>query len=94
MFEKITGSNDFLLISQKEFDKYAQVILDIRHRKSNTDEHYKHKFRMCTAKDFKKNGYNYISDKFENVIKARLCPDIPDEAPWYMVKNDYSNVTE
>ena len=49
---------------------------------------------MCTAEDFIKNGYDDISDEFGNVIKARLCPDVPDEAPWYMVKNDYANVTE
>ena len=44
--------------------------------------------KVCEAKDFKKRGYN-ITEDFRRVVKNRLCPDVPDDAPEYIVKNLY-----
>ena len=93
VFEKEQISTDTLRVNYEKFNQYAQLILNIRHRHFESDKHFKHKFRLCTDKDFEKNGYD-ISKSFSHIVKGRLCPDVPEEAPWYMIKNVYANETE
>ena len=46
--------------------------------------------RPCTNEDFEKRGFPVDKD-FGDSMFLRLCPDIPDDSPYYKVKNLYGN---
>ena len=35
-----------------------------------------------------------MTDSLIEIIGSRICPDIPKEAPWYRLKNGYTNRNE
>ena len=56
----------------------------------------KTRFRKCKVSDFDAHGDDggHISPEFKQQIEKRICPDTDGLGDHFMLKNDYTNLTE
>ena len=56
----------------------------------------KSKFRRCKVEDFYAHGHRevYISAEYKKQIEKRICPDTEALGDNFILKNDYTNLTE
>ena len=81
-------------IDLDELMTYMEPVIKIRERKevyshlTDSSKYYLYPMKVCEIKDFESRGYN-VTEDFKKVLRNRLCPNVPDDAPEYIVKNLY-----
>ena len=82
------------IFSLKKLERYVEFVFNVVHEvKNEKTKIYKHNFRVCQKQDFFENGME-DDDHFEIEVGERICPDIDSNAPYYYLKNGFSNHDE